>query len=176
MTINIQKIKNGDHDEFETFITLYKVPAFAFAVKLVKNTSLAEEIVQDSFVKIYVYRDRIDLHKSLKSYLFKIIHNKAIDYQRKETSTKKLIQNLFRKNVDIDSPEKILLQKENSKELEDMMSKLDSIKRKVLYLYAYQNMSYSEISETLGISLSKTKIVLYRARMELKEKWRKEHE
>lgn len=167
MSINIQKIKNGDHEEFEYFVRLYKDAAFRFAVKLLADVDLAEDIVQDSFVKLYVYREKIDLHKSLKSYLFTIIHNKVVDYHRTEKLHTNFLPKIFKEKLEVKSPENILLEKEKFETINANITKLDSIKRKALYLYSYEEMSYAEVADTLNISLSKTKIIIYRARKEL---------
>ena len=83
MDWNIDLLKEGDKNEFEKFVHLYRESAENFAMKLVNDIYTAQDIVQESFAKFYVYRDKLDNNKSVKAYFFSIIHNKCVDYVRK---------------------------------------------------------------------------------------------
>ena len=90
-------IKQGDTESFEQFVLYYRKKAELFALNIVKDRHLSEEIVQDSFVKLYVYRDRIDESKSLKAYFFSIVHNRAIDTIKKNKKESLKATNFLRK-------------------------------------------------------------------------------
>lgn len=166
MDINIQLIKQGDCEEFEKFVLNYRTKGESFALNMVHDKGLAQDIVQDSFVKIYVYRDKIDEGLSLKSYFFTIIKHKIIDHMRKtkrEMYTSFSIENTF-------SPEDILLKQEQYHVLNKEINGLKSIYRLVLYLHVYQDLSYKEIAEILGKTEGQVKALLFRARKKLKSK------
>jgi RNA polymerase sigma-70 factor (ECF subfamily) len=160
----LQLLKNGDENAFEEFVLKHRKEAVNFALSILKDYHAAEDVVQDSFAIFYVYRERLKDYSTLKSYLFSIIHNKSVDYIRDNN-----------KNIYTDyhiastiSPEEIIVNREKEHRFMDSFNKLDEGQKSILYLYAFQQMSYNEISEVLGISLSKVKINIFRARKKLK--------
>ncbi len=166
MDINIELIKQGDPDEFEKFVHRYRAMGENFAFNMVHDRDLAGEIVQDSFVKIYVYRDKINEKLSIKSYFFTIIKNKAIDYMRR---TKREVYTSFAIGSTV-SPEDLLVKQEKYLVLNDQINNLKPIHRMVLYLYVYQDLAYGEIADILGKTEGQVKSLLFRARKKLKGK------
>jgi len=160
----LQLLKDGDESAFEEFVLRYRKEAVNFAVTILKDYYIAEDIVQDSFATFYVYRDRLKNYSTLKSYLFSIIHNKSVDYIRKNN---KIVFKDYEATSTI-SPEEIIIDREKKQNFIRSFNKLDENQRNILYLYAFQQMTYKEIAEILNISLAKVKITIFRARKELK--------
>lgn len=164
MEEQLQLLKDGNEDAFEEFILENRKAAVNFALNILKDYYAAEDIVQDSFAIFYVYRYKLNNYSTLKSYLFSIIHNKSVDYIRNNN-----------KNIYIDydtistiSPEEILIEKEKKDRFMKNFNRLNENEKNILYLYAFQEMSYKEIAEVLKISLAKVKITIFRARKKLK--------
>lgn len=164
MDEQLQLLKDGDESAFEEFVLRYRKEAVNFAVTILKDYYIAEDIVQDSFATFYVYRDRLKNYSTLKSYLFSIIHNKSVDYIRKNN---KIVFKDYEATSTI-SPEEIIIDREKKQNFIRSFNKLDENQRNILYLYAFQQMTYKEIAEILNISLAKVKITIFRARKELK--------
>jgi RNA polymerase sigma-70 factor (ECF subfamily) len=160
----LQLLKNGDENAFEEFVLKHRKEAVNFALSILKDYYAAEDVVQDSFAIFYVYRERLRDYSTLKSYLFSIIHNKSVDYIRDNNKNIYTDYNI----ASTISPEEIIVNKEKEYRFMDNFNKLDESQKSILYLYAFQQMSYREISEVLGISLSKVKINIFRARKKLK--------
>lgn len=167
MEINIQLIKQGDHDAFEDFVHQYRVMGENFAYNMVHDRDLAGEIVQDSFVKIYVYRDKIAEHLSLKSYFFTIIKNKVIDYMRK---TRREVYTSFTVDSPTESLENQMLKRERYLVLNREINALKPIHRLVIYLYVYEELTYGEIARVLDKTEGQVKSLMFRARKKLKSK------
>ncbi|MDU5080187.1 hypothetical protein CIW83_04660 [Tissierella sp. P1] len=164
MDERLQLLKNGDENAFEEFVLKHRKEAVNFALSILKDYYAAEDVVQDSFAIFYVYRERLRDYSTLKSYLFSIIHNKSVDYIRDNNKNIYTDYNI----ASTISPEEIIVNKEKEYRFMDNFNKLDESQKSILYLYAFQQMSYREISEVLGISLSKVKINIFRARKKLK--------
>jgi len=161
----LELLKDGNEQSFEEFVNMHRNEATTFAVSILKDYHTAEDIVQDSFATFFVYRERLKSYSTSKAYLFSIIHNKAVDYIRKNN-----------RNVTLDigamstfSPEEQMLDKERREGFMKSFNNLNVKQKKVLYLYAFQELSYKEISEVLGISLAQVKITIFRGRKRLKE-------
>lgn len=170
MEDRLKLIKEGNQQAFEQFVIDYRKEAVNFAVNILKDYYIAEDIVQDSFAFIYVYRERIRDYSTLKSYLFSIIHNRAVDYIRK--NNRNITLNLD--SISTFSPEEQVLDKERRQSLVKSFNNLSEKYKEVLYLYAFQELSYKEISEVLGMSLAQVKINIYRGRKNLKDLYSKE--
>ena len=170
MEDKLKLLKEGNQQAFEEFVIEYRKEAVNFAANILKDYHIAEDIVQDSFAFIYVYRERIREYSTLKSYLFSIIHNRAIDYIRKNN-----------RNITIDldaistfSPEEQILDKERRKSFIKSFNSLNEKYKVVLYLYGFQELSYKEISEVVGISLAQVKVTIFRGRKKLKNLYNEE--
>ncbi len=170
MEEELKLLKEGNQQAFEEFVIKYRKEAVNFAVTILKDYYIAEDIVQDSFAFIYVYRERIRDYSTLKSYLFSIIHNRAVDYIRKNNRNITLDLNV----ISTFSPEKQVLDKEQRKSFIKSFNNLNEKYKVVLYLYAFQELSYKEISEVVGISLAQVKVTIFRGRKKLKNLYNEE--
>ncbi|GKX32233.1 RNA polymerase subunit sigma-24 [Vallitalea longa] len=165
MEINIDLLIKGDTGEFEKFVHIYRVSAEIFAMNIVHDNYLVEDIVQDSFAKLYVYRDKINPDKSLKAYFFSIVKNLAIDNIRK---SKKVMYKEF-EIIDTVSPENIMLKQERNNFINENINNLKPLQRYAIYLYVYENLNYKEIGTVLGKTDKQIKAIIFRARKKLKK-------
>jgi RNA polymerase sigma-70 factor (ECF subfamily) len=78
----LTRIKHNDKQAFEYIFHEYFHVLHEYAYFYIGNSQLAEDIVQDVFLKIWDSRDRLAIHTSLKGYLFRSIHNNCIQYLR----------------------------------------------------------------------------------------------
>ena len=75
-------LARGSQEAFQKIFETYFKVLVVFAKRFVQDLSIAEDLVQDVFVKLYEKRNTIQFHSSLKSFLFQAVHNKCIDYLR----------------------------------------------------------------------------------------------
>lgn len=160
----IENFLNGDKDSFEKLIIKYRVPAIYFAKRFIKDSYLAEDIVQESFADIYVHSERYNSKYSFKSYLYAIIKNKCVDYIRKNKSLP---------FEEIDSitnytPEMEFLEKERNNIVLEKINQMKDDYRLAIYLVEYEQLSYKEIAKIMDKSLAQIKILIFRARKKLK--------
>lgn len=160
----------GDHVSFEVLIIKHRQGAIAFAKRYIHEVYIAEDIVQESFADIYVYRHRYKFKYSFKTYLYTVVKNKSIDYLRKN---RQLVSYQV-EEADTYGTEQIILDKEHKNILSRAINTLKAEYRTVIYLYAYEDLSYEEIAGIMGKSLAQIKILLYRARQSLKNKMERE--
>lgn len=77
-------LKRGSYKEFQSLYELYFDSLYRYIYGLVHSHTLAKEIVQDTFIKVWIHREQIDLTLSFKSYLFKIAKNQLVDKFRRQ--------------------------------------------------------------------------------------------
>ena len=85
-TVMIKRLKNHDEEDFDYCYENYKNLVYFQIIKLVKNRELAEELLQDTFLKMYQNIDKFD-GKYFKAWLLKIANNIAISELRKKKTT-----------------------------------------------------------------------------------------
>jgi RNA polymerase sigma-70 factor (ECF subfamily) len=78
----IERLKNNDKKAFEEIFRRYFPGLHEYAVFYFGNSQLAEDIVQDIFLKLWLSRNKISIHTSLKGYLYRSVHNICIQYLR----------------------------------------------------------------------------------------------
>ncbi len=147
--------------EYNQIVEQYANRLYRFILKNIRDEERANDLVQDSFEKLWRnYRD-ISFEKA-KSYLFSIAHNTMIDMVRKE-----------KRMVVSDTAE--MPEASHSKQYSDLKEILDAglkqlseMQRSVILLRDYEGYSYEEIGKICGLNESQVKVYIYRARVFLK--------
>lgn len=170
------QVRAGNKEAYEILMKKYMSQAKTFAYKYVHDSFAAEDIVQESFVDIYIQRFSFDQRFKFSTYLYTIIKNKSINYLKKnrelplssfdeETEVPVLEQTL----TDFNTPESEYLKKTEFREQMSAIQRLNEDEKNMLYLYAVEERSYKEIASKLGITVMKVKIKIFRARKKLRE-------
>ena len=170
----IQSIKDGEQNSIVLLFRLYYSPLFTFAAGILKNKELAEEVVQDTFIKIWESRAQIEISSSLRGYLYRCVHNLCLNTIRDNKNTKTLFIPLDQLNGLTDSKIDIapdilesIFSEEMEKSLNEAIETLPEQCRQIFYLCRFEDLSYREISAKLDISLSTVKTQMQRAMVKL---------
>ncbi len=161
---HIDKILNGDKQAFRYFVRQYKDIAYNLAMSIVKNTHNAEDVVQEAFIKAFKGLKSFKKNAKFTSWFYRIVVNEAFMYLRKNKID----------FVDIDN-QSIVLATEETKEnqkwvsVQNFMLYLNPKESLVLSLFYLEEKKIAEISNITGWSISNVKVLLHRARKNLKE-------
>lgn len=152
----LERLKNGDMLAFDTIYKQYCTRLYGFVLKIIKQESDAEEIVQQVFVKIWESRLSINTNSSFDSYLFTIAYNNTVSLLRKRVNEKKYLEHL-----------KLIQQTESSSNIIDEMDfkdvknnflklvgQLTPRQREIYKLSREEELTYSEIADKLSISVN----------------------
>jgi RNA polymerase sigma-70 factor (ECF subfamily) len=151
----LRQLANGNLVAFHEIYYTYSPKLFNNLLKLVKIEAIAQEILQDVFLKVWENHKTIDPDKSFRSYLYTIAENKAFDFFRKAAHDKKLQASLIAlASVGHEQIESELFSKENHHILEIAINTLPPQRQLVFRLSKIDDLSYEEISKKLGISTS----------------------
>ncbi len=161
-TILAEKIKYGCEKSFKKFYDRYHVQLYYIAKQYVKVPALAEDAVQDVFVKFWMYRHKIDSTKSVKSFIFVMLKNHLLNQLRKNReeiiSFESVNENsLPRRNVTEDQ----VIYNEYEEAVSRGLDELSERKREVFELKTYKGHSNSEIAELLDINIRTVKTHYY---------------
>lgn len=158
----VRRVQKGDIRAYEILVVRHEEKLLRFARRYVGNTGDAEEVVQDAFVKLYTYIDRIDITKSVLSYMFAVVHNSAISALRKTKPTVALDE-----TIDFmieDEIVKNLEYKDLKKNIHEAISELPKRYADVIRLHYFDDVSYEHISKKLRIPINTVRTHLRRAK------------
>lgn len=148
--------------EYNQCVDDFSDGVFRFMLKNTKDTNMASDLVQESFMKLWIKRKEVEFAKG-KSYLFTTAYHTMIDYFRKN----KRIVSVENYNHNSHSLEN---EYSDLKEvLDKAIEQLPDIQRSVLLLRDYEGYSYDEIGNMTGLSETQVKVYIYRARLFMKK-------
>ena len=166
-----QKFLDGNIRAFEEIVYTYKNGLIAFITRYVKDIEVAEDISQEVFTDIYINKEKYNFKFSLKTYLYAIGKNKAIDYLKKN-KCHETIENLVIAN-EKNTEDEILLYESNL-HVVNTLKKLKMNYEIALYLADIEKLSYKEIAKITNSTMPQVKVTIYRARKALKKIMEKE--
>lgn len=149
----IDQLQQGNESAFSALYDMYSKPLYRNLLCLVKDEDVAQELLQDLFMKIWEIRERIEPEKSFKSFLYKIAENLAYSHFRQIAKNERLIAKLIISSVEfVTNAEDAIIVKENHALLQRAISSLSPQAKQVYTLCKLEGKSYEEVSHQLGIS------------------------
>jgi len=150
----VAKLADNEVEAFDALFNKYKEKLYRFAFSLLKNHEDAKEIVQESFVRIWEHRSKIDSSKSFKSFLFKISYNLIISQLRvrlKDSEYRKFLVSFFEsESVGFDTR----IDYETIREkVNHVIEELPAKRKQIFILSREAGLSNKEIAEKLNISV-----------------------
>ncbi|MFN3550568.1 MAG: RNA polymerase sigma factor [Endomicrobiia bacterium] len=161
---------------FNRIVDKYKNKLFRVVYNYLKPNVLkedVEEIILEVFIKFYKNIKNFKFESSVETYLYRIAINLAINFSRSKKvevlPIEEKQQNIKEENSFVD---KIILS-EQKQEIKDIMLKqivrLPTNQKVALYLAKYEQLSYKEIAEIMGVSVSSVESLLFRAKQNIKK-------
>jgi RNA polymerase sigma factor (sigma-70 family) len=162
--VYIAKIRSGDAEAYRYFIKKYKDMAFSLAVSIVKDEYLAEEVLQEAFIKAYNAIHTFNAKSSFRTWFYRIVLNEA--FQQRKRSKRAFIE--FQPEYAEDILDESILLNLHKDELtyyiNEALKILPDRESVVLRLFYLQEESIKEVCETTGWTAANTKVILHRAR------------
>ena len=162
--VYVEKVCQGDTDAFRYFLKKYKDMAFSLSVSILKDEFIAEEVVQDSFVKAFNGMRSFNATSTFRTWFYRIVLNEA--FQRRKKFKKDFLEFQPDYNEEI-ADESILLALDNDEKIYNINEALKMLPGResvVLRLFYLEEESIKDVCEITGWSESNTKVILYRAR------------
>lgn len=169
--------KSGDISALEELFQRYKIRIFNFALRLIGNVADAEDVAGEVFCTLAAKKDLYSPDGKFSTWIYTIAHHAGINKLRYK---KRIWFNWMKKDPesdeyqqwDIPDPRENVAEglesKDTAMQVKKAICRLPHEQKEVLILREYQQLSYYEISQAIGCSLEKVKVVLFRARERLK--------
>lgn len=178
--------KKGNESCFEKILNKYEKPLINFIFRFIGDRAEAEDLAQEVFLKIYQSATNYKPSAKFSTWLYKIATNLCIDYQRKKKiKTFPLDKPIRLRRVDEgeiireipdlsqETPDVSIEKMQISETIRFALLSLPANQRLALSLKVYENKPYQEISKILNRSIPAVKLLIFRARQNLRKNLRK---
>ncbi|ETZ19213.1 RNA polymerase sigma factor [Pedobacter sp. V48] len=145
--------KSGSDDAFSALYTKYALKLLSVAVKKTNNRDDAQELVQNSFLKLYQRKENIEANTPVFPYLYVVLKNQVLNYHRSLLVRQKYETYVFANFVEDDNSLVENLESKNlEKDLENAVEQLPEKCQQVFIMSRKNNLSNKEIASALNIS------------------------
>lgn len=166
---------NGNNDALVEIIRDYKDGLMYFLTGFVGDLSLAEELMEDTFVRLYVKKPRFSGNSSFKTWLYAIGRNVAREHIRKEAKRKAVpLEDHPGLTDQTFDPEQSYFQNEENVQLYAAMRRLKPEYCQVLWLQYFEELRDKEIARIMKKTPNNVSVLLHRAKKALKDELEKE--
>jgi RNA polymerase sigma-70 factor, ECF subfamily len=160
----VERLKSGDPDSFSDIFSVFYKDMVCFAYSFTHDLHAAEDIVQDTFVKLWEDHEKLNVTVSLKSILLKTIQNKCIDWHRH----KKIVNNHSDYIID-NSPlyeydtDNYVLRSELEGMIEKAIENLPEKVKEAFEMNRVEGLKYQEIAIKLNVSIRTIEVRISKA-------------
>ena len=166
--------KKGDKRAFENIVRATMKRAYAVALGLVGNADDAHDLSQEAFIAAHRARKSFDIDRPFFPWFYRVLKNRCLNYLKKRARRREISRDVLEERVGRGSADEELLRRERIEMVWRALFTLSPEHREILVLRNFQELSYSEISEVLGVPEGTVMSRLYYARQALLEALRKE--
>lgn len=168
-----QRLKRGDKNALELIFHRYHADLYRYAVKLVGDTTLAQDHIQDLFLRIWNRRENLGDVTGVKTYLWTALRRTLLDERRKKSVYEKRTEEKAEpfKSLQFSAEELMIHQEQHIQRRQALRQALDQLsvkQREVLYLKYFDGMSYGEIEQIMSINYQTARNYVYEGLKTLK--------
>lgn len=163
----LKRAKGGDESAFKEIYERYKSRILNFFFRMCLNEHLAEELLQELFVRIWINLPKFNPKFKFYTYLYRSAHNLWVNEFRRK---KEILMAEFDISSSHEQPLDKIIKTEEFERLQKALSSLPEGERAALILSEYNGLSYDEIAEVLEVPLGTVKSRIFRALERLRDK------
>jgi RNA polymerase sigma-70 factor, ECF subfamily len=178
----VSRAQQGSEKAYRELLGRYQRPVFSIIYRMIRDREQAEDLGQETFVRVFNHIERYDPRYKFSSWIFKIATNLTIDWiRRKELNTVSIdgsrnavtAEQIEATSITIaspdENPEELLEAKQLGAEIEQAIGRLRPEYRAAILLRHVEGREYQEIAEILSLPLGTVKTYIHRGRNELRE-------
>lgn len=161
-------VQGGNLDALGELFERHHRPVFHFLSRTTGDVGVAEDLVQEVFVRILKYRHTYDPDSRFETWLFRIARNARADHFRRRGPAPAPEADAFDVAAQEPGPAQQLEQQVDAGQLERALRQLPAEPRDLLVLARFHGLPYDQIAETLGIETGAVKVRVHRAMKQLR--------
>jgi RNA polymerase sigma-70 factor (family 1) len=164
------QIADGDEKAFEQLVARYSLYLLPFLQNLTSSEAVAREIMQDTFLRIWVHREKLPHIEQPRPWIFRIAANLAYSWLRKmAVEEKALTQKEISEASNRHSHDDPMVLKELRQVLHEAIGNLPGRRKHIYQLHRNEGLKVAEIAELLKVSPNTVKNSLMQARASIRE-------
>ena len=172
--ISIESLRKGDQKAFEEVYNHYSAQVYRLAFRFLKDKAQSEEIVQETFIKLWINREKLDSEGNLWLYLYVIAKRLSLNALRKISQSEELFTQLLLNIKEAHNhTEDEILASDMEKFTESVLSKLPNQQQTIFRMSRVEGMTHQQIAEKLGISPNTVKNHMVEALKAIKNQLKK---
>ena len=147
---------------------------YRLALRITLSHEEAEDIVQDTLIKVWNRRDEWQTLESIEAYSMTICRNLALDaIKKKDNNNESLEQEMGETSDQTSDPHELMIRKDRVEMVKQLVNRLPEKQRSCLQLRDFEGKTYKEIAEILAITEEQVKVNIFRARRSIKQQFDK---
>lgn len=164
-------IKQGDIKSFELLFNTYCSNMLQYATTMLKDADDAEDIVQQVFVQLWAKRETIVVETSIKSYLYRAVHNSCLNKIKQQT-----VRNSYAADYQhvghssVASVSQLLENKELASQIQHAMDELPEQCKRIFAMSRFEQLKYQQIADELGMNVKAVEHQMGKALKHLRNK------
>ena len=151
-------------EQYEAVFYKMKDKLYRYALRFVRDSEAAEDVVQDVMYKLWQKRQEVDEIENLEAWLMVLTRNRSLDVLRKDKGNNVNIDEAYTVSDSAPIPDKQMENADLMTQLNSCLQQLPEKQRTVFHLREIEQMSYDEICQMTGFNLDDVKVSLFRAR------------
>jgi RNA polymerase sigma-70 factor (ECF subfamily) len=180
----LERYAAGDEQAFAEIIARYKDGLYAFLRRFLNHQDIIEDVFQETFLQLFSSRDSFDTSRALRPWLFTIAINKARDALRKQQRTAATSLGTLSEPAEMSisdavntltsfdtTPYDDVEKEETAERVRHVISTLPENLREILMLGYFEQFSYKQMADILGIPIGTVKSRLHTAVVQFTRKW-----
>ena len=168
--VYINKILDGDANAFTVLVNRYKDLVYTLAIRMMKNKEEAEEVAQDTFIKMYKSLNKFKGDSKFSTWIYRVAYNTCLDRLKKnkrQQQTVAIDEYTEHQVKTIDNALDKIETQEKQQAIKDCLELLPSEDSFLLTLYYFEELSLDEISKIVGLKPNNVKVKIFRSRKKL---------
>ena len=153
---------------FRTTVLPLSDKLFRLALRITMNRAEAEDVVQDTLLKVWEHREEWEQINNLEAFAIATCRNRALDVMKRAGRNTEKLDEMA--HFSSQTPQEQLEASEQISLVNRLMDDLPEVQRTIMLLRDIEGKTYQEIAQTLDISETQVKVYLHRARTKIKER------
>jgi RNA polymerase sigma-70 factor (ECF subfamily) len=175
----VRRCRAGDERAYRELVERFQRPVYTVAFRMLRSAEDAEDVTQETFVRVFRALDRYDPARSFEAWLFTITTRLSIDLLRRRkvrpvSLVRRDAESDEEQHIDVEDPglrpDELASHAEEERKTKSLIDSLPPHYRVVVVLRHQQDLSYEEIAEVLHLPLGTVKARIHRARALLKDR------
>lgn len=159
-------LRRGDMQAFDELYMRHRQPLFNFILRLLQDAALAEDVFQETYMRVLENADRFNPRGKFSTYLYTIAHNLCMDELRRQSTSipaEKVAESSVR------DPHALLLEREDEEAAHQLLAALQPHLRAVVVLRVLHDYSQEETAKIVGVPVGTVKSRLHHALKQLRQ-------